>query len=210
MSRAPTTLALLVCMLGLIVCVPAAWAQSADLALRLQLVPDEPLDAGDQADLIFTVENLGPDASGPIRVQGAPIIVVSGFNGRVLFRLMPAASNPCSLFYFSFADPPPGGRQSSTPYVQLASIPSGQSASCRLRIEVADPLERASVMSFRVVRLIGSAEDPDLRNNEVSFAVGSDAPRVIPAGGPLALTLLGVLLGTLGARSVRRRCGAGR
>lgn len=209
MSTTRLIAALVICAAGLLAGPPTALAQSADLALRMQLVPDEPLDAGDQADIVFTVENRGPDGSGRVRVLGAPIIVVSGFNGAVLFHIERATIDSCPLFFSAVGDPAPGGAQSSRPFFDFPDIAAGESVSCRLHIMVADPLRRATVMTFEAIRVSGSTPDPNQANNLVSFAVGSDAPRVIPAGGPAALTLLAVLLGALGARGVRRRGRAG-
>jgi hypothetical protein len=210
MSTARFIAVLLICAAGLLARPPAAMAQSADLALRIQLVPDEPLDAGDQGDIVFTVENLGPDASGPINIVSTAFVRVSGTNGVILFRLTRASTDPCPLLLLSAGDPRGGEAFFSTAFIELPSITPGQRLSCRIRIDVAVPLANSTVLRFATARIQGSPPDLNPANNLVSLAIGSDAPRVIPAGGPVVHTLLAVLLGALGARSVRRRCGAGR
>jgi hypothetical protein len=176
---------------------PGAFAQTADLSLRISLVPDAPLDAGDQADIVLTVNNLGPDSSGPVRIVGEPIVVTSGSNGSVLFRLTPSSTDPCNLTFIPGPTPIPGGTIAGSPRVLLPSIAPSQSLSCRLRIDVADPLIRPRVMSFQTTPN-GVSTDPNPTNNQGSFAVGSDTPRVIPSSGLGALLLLSVATMLLG------------
>jgi hypothetical protein len=183
---------------------PEVFAQTADLSLRVSLVPDAPLDAGDQAEIVFTVNNLGPDPSGPVDIVGAPIVVISGSNDSVLFRLTPSSTDPCNLTFIPGPTPIPGGAIAASPLVLLPSIAPSQSLTCRLRIDVADPLIRPRVMSFQTTPN-GVSTDPNPTNNRGSFAVGSDAPRVIPSSGLGALLVLSVATMLLGFWSFQRR-----
>lgn len=183
---------------------PGVFAQTADLSLRVSLMPDAPLDAGDQADIVFTVNNLGPDPSGPIRIVGEPIVVISGSNGSVLFRLTPSSTDPCNLGFIPGPTPIPGGMVTGSPIVLLDSLAPSQSLTCRLRIDVVDPLIRPRVMSFQTIPN-GVSTDPNPTNNRGSFAVGSDAPRVIPSSGLGALLVLSVVTMLLGLRGFQRR-----
>jgi hypothetical protein len=205
MTRIKLSACMLTCLLTILVVPAVAFSQTADLSLRVSLLPDEPLESGDQADIVLTVENLGPDPSGPVRILGSSIVVVSGFNDSVLFRLTPSQTNPCPLFFITDGDPVPGGAIQRNPLVLLASVAPSQSLTCRLRIEVANPLIRASVMAFRIVPMNGSAIDPNGTNNQGSFSVGSDAPRVIPSSGLGALLLLSVVTMLLGLWGLQRR-----
>lgn len=164
-----------------------AQAQTADLSAELISNPAAALVVGDEFVVTTTVRNNGPGAASPVLVQvGTPPAGAEGF----YFDVAGVESGGCSVDSFDFEPP------SFNYYWQVATLPSGSSASCAVLLRVRTVPSAGSVPLQMTVS--SNTPDPVSANNgaavTLGFQVASGEAVTIPAVGNYTLLLLAVVI----------------